>query len=60
MKKKSTPEVPPAVSEYMSKLGSKGGSTTGTSKRRGGSEYYRKAVNARWKKAAVKVKPTSK
>ena len=60
VKKKSAPEVHPAVSEHMSKLGRKGGSTTGKSKLRGGPEYYRKAVNARWKKAAGKDKPTGK
>jgi len=47
-------KVPKAVSDYMAEIGSKGGQVTGEPKRRGSSEYYRKAARARW---GDKVKP---
>lgn len=42
---------PKAVSEYMAKIGKKGGETKGPTKARS-SEQSRKAINARWRKKA--------
>lgn len=46
----SKTKAPAAVSEYMAKLGAKGGLAGGKAKRRGKSEHYRKVAEARWGK----------
>jgi hypothetical protein len=36
------------VKKYLKEIGSKGGKTKGSTKRRGDSDYYKKIVEKRW------------